>query len=736
MWYGLRMSPRAGTDFVHSATELLQSTSRNIILTTGGVYLIWHLVATVTWPNRMGWNVWLVTPAVILACALAYWLLPKHLLVAQAVWQVGLAIAIALATYVFQQPEIAFFYALLPLMGIVTVGWPGGLLAGGLVVALVLWLPHNPAMPSLPTSYGLGIIASGAFTGLLGWAATRAFLTATQWSLFSYEQARKNMEEAREQQMELKQAQEDLIQANRELARLSDRLKAMHQVAEEACRMKEEFVANVSHELRTPLNMIIGFSEMIVQAPETYGEKIPAPVLADLAVIHRNAELLTALIDDVLDLSQVEAGQMALTKEHVRFREIIEAAAIAVRPLFESKELYLRTEVAEDLPFVFCDRTRIREVLLNLLSNAARFTERGGVQVRAWQKENDLLVAVADTGRGIALEDMSKLFQPFQQVDGSIRRRYGGTGLGLSISKRFIDMHGGKIWVESEEGVGTTFYFRLPLVSPMPIRGSSWQWLRPDWEHLRRTHPSTVSAVEVRPRFVVLDGVEAVGVASLEDALEELSRVPAQALLINSASVSNALEHINSSATLPTGTPAIICSIPSVNQVAIAPNTTSERLIKPVSREALLGALDQLDLDGGTALVVDDEPDALHLFGRMLASSGRRYRVLLARDGHEAMSILHECRPDVILLDLVMPNMDGFQLLERKAQNPALRDIPVVVISARDPAGQPIVSSALAVTQGGGLSVRQLLKSIEFVSQDLSVTGRVGDPVQIGTPPD
>jgi signal transduction histidine kinase/CheY-like chemotaxis protein len=575
------------------------------------------------------------------------------------------------------------------------------------------------------------------------WAVYRPVYQVTQWSWEYFQQARRLLEEARDRQLELSQTMDDLANANLQLTRLNILTQGLRQAAEDARTAKEQFVANVSHELRKPLNMIVGFSEMIVQSPETYGGQIPPALLADLVVIHRNAKHLSDLIDDVLDLSQLESSQMALTKEHVRFPEIVEAATVALRPLFESKALYLETEIPEDLPTVFCDRTRIREVLMNLLSNAGRFTERGGVRVCAWQKGDDIAVAVADTGPGIAAENMDKLFQPFQQLDGSIRRRYGGTGLGLSISKRFIELHGGKIWVESEEGVGTTFFFQIPIAPPAPMGSDFLRGLYPDWGYLQRTRPSKAPTPTVRPRFVVLDtgdslqrllirylgGVEVVPVTTMEEALDELLRVPSQALLVNSPSVSRTLERFSPSTTLPSGTPAIICSIPSKPEVS-AVLGVSEHLVKPISREALLGALDRLNLERGTILIVDDEPDALHLLGRMLASSGREYRVLLARDGQEAMSILRECRPDVILLDLIMPNMDGFQLLEMRGQDPVLRGTPIIVVSARDPAGQPIVSSTLAVTQGGGLSTRQLLMGIEFISRVLSVAGQVGAPMR------
>jgi CheY-like chemotaxis protein len=423
---------------------------------------------------------------------------------------------------------------------------------------------------------------------------------------------------------------------------------------------------------------------------------------------------------------------MALDQEIVSLQEVIAVALTAVRPLYDSKGLYLEAEVPEDLPAVFCDRTRIREVLLNLLSNAGRFTERGGVRVTVRRQPGGTVVSVSDTGPGIAQEDLGKLFQPFHQVDGSIRRRYGGTGLGLSISKRFIELHGGEIWVESEKGVGTTFAFRLP--EAVETGDDYARWLTPGWEFKQRTRRSAAPAPVVRPRIVVLEtggslerllrrhlaDVEIVPVSDLSQALEEASDLAAQALLINDSSVGRTLEALGDTVALPLDMPVLVCSVPGLHQLS-AGSSVLDRLVKPISREALSASLDRLQVRGGTALIVDDEPDALQLFGRMLASLEHEYHVLLARDGQEAMGILEQCRPDVILLDLVMPNMDGFQLLERKNVDPSLRDIPTVVVSARDPMGQPIVSSALAVTRGGGLSVRQLVAGIEMLTRLLGV---------------
>jgi CheY-like chemotaxis protein len=446
----------------------------------------------------------------------------------------------------------------------------------------------------------------------------------------------------------------------------------------------------------------------------------------------------------------VEAEQVALTKERVTLQEVVSAAVVAVRPLFDSKGLSLEAEIPDDLPKVLCDPTRIRQVVLNLLSNAGRFTARGGVHIRAWREKNDLLVSVADTGPGIPAEDMDKLFQPFQQVDGSIHRRYGGTGLGLCISKRFIELHGGKIWVESEEGVGTTFFFRIPVApSTLVSSGGFLHSLDPSWEYLQRTRPSAAPKPVAHPRFLVLEtgyalrrllsrymnGVEIASVSSLQEAIQELSDVPARALLVNDMSVGEALRHLEETGGLPYGTPAITCSVPGVHEAAGGLGV-SDYLVKPISRDKLLAALDRLRPEGKTVLIVDDEPEALRLFRRMLVSSGRGYRILKATDGQQGMRILREQRADVILLDLIMPRMNGFRFLADKSQDQELRDIPIIVISARDPTGQPIVSSALAVTRGGGLSVPQLLACIDSLSRVLSTAGQGDGPVLTEAPSD
>ncbi len=609
-------------------------------------------------------------------------------------------------------------------------------------VAILLFRRLDPAVPLAATA--------GALAGIwLTYGSLRAIygplLHLTRWVSEHYEAAQVAVDEARNRREEFEQTLEDLARANQQLTRLNVMAQGFRQAADDARLAKEQFVANVSHELRTPLNMITGFSEIILESPGTYG-RVPPALLADLSVIHRNAEHLAGLIDDVLDLSQIEANRMALSKEPVAWSEIVDTAVTAVRPLFESKGLYLEAGGHDKLTLL-CDRTRMREVMINLLSNAGRFTEQGGVRVESRVEDGMLRVSVADTGRGIAADDMSRLFRPFEQVDGLIRRRYGGTGLGLALTKQFVELHQGKIWVESQVAVGTTFTFQIPIGNAQPVDAGPLPILVPGWEYHERTRRSRAPRAALRPRMVTVesgdglshlvtryaDQIEVVHADSIEAALDDVSRVPAQALLVNDVSVSKMLDRVLSSPSLPSEAPTIICSIPGKREEAGGLGV-AERLVKPIARDELLGALDHLGCRSGAVLIVDDEPDALHLFGRMLASAGRDYRSLLARDGCEALSILADHRPDVILLDLIMPNMDGIRFLEVKNQDPALRDIPVIVTSARDPAGQPIVSNALAVTKGGGLSATELLASIEALSAILSPSREGGDRARPATP--
>jgi signal transduction histidine kinase/CheY-like chemotaxis protein len=631
----------------------------------------------------------------------------------------------------WQTPQALTFLVIPPLLAAVMISLTANLVTTVMETLLLLFW-SNLGIPPVGVITLVALLVTLWVVLALTAATHYRVRQLVEWSWNYYRQGQTLLEEARDRKVELEQALSDLTEANQQLTRMNTLTQGLRRLAEEARKAKEEFVAQVSHELRTPLNMIIGYSEVILQSPEIYGKNLPSALLADLAVVFKNAEHLSALIDDVLDMTEIETEQIALTKEEVQLREIVHAATIAVRPLFESKGLYLRVDVPEDLPPLFCDRTRIREVLLNLLSNAGRFTEQGGVQVSAWQQEHDLIVTVTDTGPGIAAEDKKKLFQPFQQLSASVRQQLGGSGLGLSISKRFLELHNGDIWVDSTPGIGTTFSFRLPIGLPMPTDGELARRLQPEWEYRQRTRPSRAPTAIARPRLVVLDqgsvlsrflgryleGAEIVPVADLEAAIQELSEHPSTALVINATSVGQTLRRLER-CDLPEGIPVLICAIPNPPEMVINAGA-ADFLPKPIRPRVLLTALERLGRPISTVLVVDAQPDISRLYRRVLASRGRDCRVVHARNGAEAARYVLQRKPDVVFYNLDSAEADGLQFLRDWNNTPLTRNIPIIVTSANHPSRQPIVSSVFAVTKRGGLTTREILTLITQTTAHLS----------------
>ena len=745
----LRLSVEAEPGLAETISDLMRATFERLAMVTGLSYLLWHLAITVSRPGDLGVQAWALTGALVPVTFFVAWLSRRHLLLGQAVWLITLWAAITSAALLFDQPLVAFFYALLPMIAAAIIGWPAGIAAEGAVALGLLTLDQSMGMHIEPALW-MVVLTGGALSGLLGWTSTEGLLTVTEWSLFSYRKMRDTIYEARQQRQELKQVQIDLLQANQELARITDRLKAMNRLAEDARRTKQEFVANVSHELRTPLNMIIGFSEMITQTPKVYGSQLPPALLADITAIQRNSQHLAKLVDDVLDLSQIEGGRMTLLKDWACLADLVQEAVMAVRVLYENKGLTLQIQVADDIPKLYCDPTRVRQVILNLLSNAGRFTERGGVVVRARRESERVVVSVADTGPGIAPEDRARLFEPFQQLDASIRRKHGGSGLGLSISRHFVDMHGGKMWLESEVGRGTTFYFSLPVDAHMPMvidsGDNAQRWFNPWGGYEERPRARQRLELKVPPRYVVMeegrslhrlfqrytDGVQVVTVKAYDEAMVELRRSPARALVINAPSYDAAGLPPEGLADLPYGTPAILCWI--LSDDAIAERLGVVRyLLKPISAEELLEAVALVGDNVHQILLVDDDPEVLQLWARVLASSQRDYSLLQAKSGRRALTLLRRHRPDIVLLDLVMPGMDGFRFLEEMRMDPEIADTPVMIVSSHDPAGQPIVSNSLTVARNMGLSGQELLACVGALTEILSPDDQPVRPAPVET---
>ncbi len=567
--------------------------------------------------------------------------------------------------------------------------------------------------------------------GIVGlvWITFRPLISSLEWAWNGYRTSTSLLDQAQDYQFRLLQTMEQLKDANQQLTRLNQLAHKLRVMAEEERHTKEQFVATVSHELRTPLNMIIGFSEMIINSPKTYSQPLPAALLSDLKVVLRNSQHLSSLIDDVLDLSQIEAGQMTLVREMVTMESLVEAVTIAVKPLFDSKKLFLRTQIPPGLPPIFCDKKRIREVLLNLLSNAGRFTDTGGVEVIAHQEGNDILVHVIDTGKGLDSVAQAKLFQPFQQIEPTIKQRFGGTGLGLAISKQFIELHEGKIWVDSSPGKGTTFSFQLPITPPPPLDPGALRWFNPYQPYEERVSIKRQIETKIVPRLIVIEkgnslqrllhrhweNIEIISLQSIEEVIEYTKNSPADFLLINDKQLTEQI-NISPGVILPDTLPTILLDFKE-NELIPSELGVLDYLVKPISSQTLLESIENLRKPVKTILVVDDDPDALQLFSRILIGSGKSYRIQRAMNGQQVLQSVTNEHPDLILLDITMPEMDGFETITSLKSQSSTSDIPIIITSARDPSRFPSYSKSLQISSRNGLSNQIVLDSLTAISQ-------------------
>jgi signal transduction histidine kinase len=295
------------------------------------------------------------------------------------------------------------------------------------------------------------------------------------------------------------------VYANRQLALFNKRISEYRLIAEEALQSKSDFVARVSHEFRTPLNIIIGLVELMVETPEIYDLMPSSKLYYDLQVVYRNSEHLAKMINDILDLTRTEAGQLSIHRERQDLHKIIESAMIAVHPLLENKKLNWSISIPDHLPDVYCDGVRIEQVILNLVSNAIRHTNQGSISVTVIQKDQYIWLSVADTGTGISPEDVKRIFEPFIQSTGQLGLDKGGSGLGLSISKQIVELSWRSNVGGSELGRWTIIFFGTShKLSDSPYSQAGYQIMQ-DLVWSERKSRFQFPDSQYKPRVVILD---------------------------------------------------------------------------------------------------------------------------------------------------------------------------------------------------------------------------------------
>lgn len=480
-----------------------------------------------------------------------------------------------------------------------------------------------------------------------------------------------------------------------ELAMKNIELETEQKKTEEANETLKKFLATFSHELRAPLNSIVGFSELVASGMANLP---PESIQEFMKNIHESGKHLKDLVNDILDLSKIEAGKMDLHIDTYPVSDFLDTVQRVLQVEIQQKGIKLQFDISDEVDRLVVDQTRFRQILVNLVQNAIAYSERGGrVTVSIRRVENDIEVGVKDEGPGIKPEEISNLFRPFQQTKSG-KTQKGGTGLGLAITKRLVELHGGRIWVESAPGRGSLFIFRIPLM----VGGELHEVPTTVAEYLPRRigragEEPLVLIVEDNPQAAQLiqhylqeagyrTAIAKDGIEAIELAKELRPSIITLDVLLPIKDGWHVMKELRSHP-ICKDIPVIIISIVDEKKLGFTLGAV-DYFVKPVNREELLLALSRINVtkqatgETPTILVIDDDKAAADLIQAILEPEG--YRVIKAFDGREGLRRAISERPSLILLDLIMPELSGFNVAYQLRQQPETSSIPIIVLTSMD----------------------------------------------------